>query len=183
METYKSTHSHMSVICHDLERSYKGAYLLAAAVPFFVTSLFFMKSALSRHSQGSVPAEDIKLAALFFSISALFAGFALRILKYQYHVLFDTIKGQFFYKKDNLFSSFKLEGSLQQIREIYIKKVSVPSDRISRERRTLYKLGVQVAHQHIILYISPMEKEALSMGESLSGFLSIPFNQDVEDPE
>ena len=92
----------MSVICHDLERSYKGAYLLAAAVPFFVTSLFFMKSALSRHSQGSVPAEDIKLAVLFFSISALFTGFAIRILKYQYHVLFDTIKGQFFYKKDNL---------------------------------------------------------------------------------
>jgi len=148
METYKSTHSHMSVICHDLERSYKGAYLLAAAVPFFVTSLFFVQSSLARHSQGSVPAEDIKLAVLFFSISAVFTGFAIRILKYQYHVLFDSTKGRFFYKKDNLFGSFKFEGDLQQIREIYIKKVSVPSDRISRERRTLYKLGVQAAHQH-----------------------------------
>jgi hypothetical protein len=174
----------MSIICHDLERSYKGVYLMAMAVPFFVTALIFIKSAVTRQSQsGVVPTDDIKIAVLLFAVSAVLTGCAIRILRFQYHILFDNMKGRFYYKKDNLLDSFKMEGELQQIKEIYVKKVSVPSDRVSRERRTLYKLGVQVAHQHIVLYISPMEKEALSMGQSLSNFLGIPFNQDVDDLE
>ncbi|GEM_PF-1645156 len=184
MDSSTGYHSHISIICHDLERSYRGLYLLVVAVPFLVLGSYYLITCLPNadHGHDFTPSE-FKVAVAFFSVTAAFVFMGVRILRFQYHLLLDRENGRFHYKKDYLLTTNRLDGDIRQIKEVSTRKVLALSDKALQPKRLIYEVSLRIAHQDAVVYMSVKKDEAHSMAQQLSGFLNVPLSTDTEEEE
>jgi hypothetical protein len=177
-DAHMAQHSHMSVISHDKERSYKGVFLLVCSTPFLILGSVSILSA----GAASSSVESLKMAVIFFFFATIFIAMGIRILRYQYHLLLDKSQGHFSHQRDSLLSTSRIQGDIKQIKEISIRTGSTISFRGKGGEfsRNLFKIIARYNHQDLIVYISHDQDEALSMAATLSTFLGVPLNREEE---
>jgi len=182
MDSQSGYHSHMSIICHDLERSYRGLYLLLAAMPFLIIGSCYLITCLPNVDHGhEFKPSDFKMAVVFFSITAAFVLMGVRIMRFQYHLLLDRENGRFHYKKEHLLTTSRLDGDIRQIKEVSTRKITAVSDRALLSKRLVYQVALRIAHQDAVVYMSLEKDETHSMAQQLSGFLNVSLASDTEE--
>lgn len=182
MDSSSGYHSHMSIISHDLERSYRGLYLLLAALPFLITGSYYLITCLPDVDNGrEFRPSDFKMAVILFSITAAFVLLGVRIMRFQYHLLLDRENGRYHYRKEYLLTTSRLDGDIRQIKEVSTRKISAISDRTLLSKRFVYQVALRIAHQDAVVYMSLKQNEAYSMAQQFSGFLNVPLLSDTEE--
>jgi len=184
MDSPAGYHSHMSIICHDLERSYRGLYLLVVAVPFIVAGSYYLIQCLPNVDHGhDFSPPDFKMAVILFAVAGAFVLMGMRIRNFQYHLLLDRENGRYHYRKEHLLTTSRMDGDIRQIREVTTRRLSAFSEKALRSKRLVYEVLLRIAHQDAVVYMSLKKDEAHSMAQQLSGFLNVPLSNDTEEEQ
>lgn len=174
MEVSNGHNSYFSVVCHDIERSFKWIYSGVLSIPFLIIAIIYTRWAMGR--SGEFDPNRFKTAVVFFLVAGVLIALSVRIKGFRYFLLIDKAQGTFNYHKDNIFSTVHIKGEVSQIKEIYVKGGA--ADSLAKRNRTIYKVGMKYLFQEIIVYMSLQQDHALSMASSISGFVGVPLSSD-----